>query len=206
MWLSVEEPKPSYKSTPPSSRADTIVKDPAFLESVDNRIYFYSEIGRAEVLQLNKTLRNLNSSHMADQKRFARKEPDEIFLHINSYGGSIFAGLSVVDEIRRSQVPITTVVDGCCASAATLVSVVGHRRLINKHAFMLVHQLSSVMWGKYSEFKDNMENLNHEMEIIKNIYHQYTKMPDKQIDEILKHDLWWDAKTCIRYGLADEII
>ena len=38
------------------------------------------------------------------------------------------------------------------------------------------------------------------------IYKKYTKLPMKKLDEILKHDLMWDAKTCLEYGLIDEIV
>jgi ATP-dependent protease ClpP protease subunit len=71
---------------------------------------------------------------------------------------------------------------------------------------MLIHQLSSVMWGKFQEFEDEMENQKKLMSLIKNTYREYTKIPEKTIDEILKHDLWFDAKTCLKYGLVDKII
>ncbi len=44
------------------------------------------------------------------------------------------------------------------------------------------------------------------MNTIKNVYKEHTKLPMKKLDEILKHDLMWDAKTCLKYGLIDEII
>ena len=44
------------------------------------------------------------------------------------------------------------------------------------------------------------------MEMIKKLYKEYTKVPDKELDEILKHDLWWDAKKCLDYGLIDKIL
>ena len=71
---------------------------------------------------------------------------------------------------------------------------------------MLVHQLQSVMWGKYQEFEDEMENLKRLMKMIKDIYKEYTRLPMKNLDEILKHDLWFDAETCLKYGLVDEIL
>ena len=43
-------------------------------------------------------------------------------------------------------------------------------------------------------------------ETIKNVYREYTRVPMDKIDEILKHDLLWDAKQCLEYGLIDEII
>ena len=44
------------------------------------------------------------------------------------------------------------------------------------------------------------------MKNIKNIYKEYTKIPMKKLNEILKHDLFWDANTCLEYGMIDEII
>ena len=93
-----------------------------------------------------------------------------IKLHINSYGGSVFAGLSAVDYILKSKVPVHTVIDGCAASAATLMSVVGTKRYMHKNACMLVHQLSGIMWGKFQEMKDDMLNSEMLMKKIKNIY------------------------------------
>ena len=71
---------------------------------------------------------------------------------------------------------------------------------------MLIHQLSGRMWGKYEEIKDDKENSDRFMRMIKDIYKEYTKLPMKKIDEILKHDLWFDADQCLEYGMVDEIV
>ena len=71
---------------------------------------------------------------------------------------------------------------------------------------MLIHQLSSSLRGKYSEIEEEKKNLDLMMETIKSVYREYTKVPMKKLDEILKHDLLWDAKTCLMYGLVDEVI
>lgn len=132
----------------------------------------------------------------------------KINLHVNSYGGSIFAGISSMDTILRirNYVDIITIVEGGVASAGTFISVVGTKRKITKNSYMLIHQLSSFTYGKYSEIKDDMKNYDELMKMIKNIYTQYTEIPANVIDEILNHDLWWDAKTCLKYKLVDEII
>jgi ATP-dependent protease ClpP protease subunit len=71
---------------------------------------------------------------------------------------------------------------------------------------MLIHQLSSNLWGKYSEIEDEKKNLDLMMETIRNVYTEYTKVPIEELDEILKHDLMWDAKTCLKYNLVDRIV
>lgn len=175
------------------------------IESKSNKIYFYSEVSRGRNLTLNMKLEEL-AGDLKDRSRELQVDPGRIYLHINSYGGSVFAGFSSVDYILKSPVPVTSIIDGCAASAATIMSVTADHRQINKHAYMLIHQLSSGMWGKYQAQKDTMENNDRLMRMIIDIYEEHTKIPKKELDKILKHDLWWDAETCLKYGLVDEII
>ena len=170
-----------------------------------NRIYFYSEVTRAKNLELNKSISAMANT-LYNRGQSLEVDPGRIFLHINSGGGSVFAGMSSVDYILNSKVPITTVIDGCAASAATIMSVVGHHRVMHKHAFMLIHQISSAMWGKFEDMKDDMKNSELLMETIIKIYEEHTRIPRGELKEILKRDIWWDAKTCLDYGLVDEII
>ncbi len=197
--------------TPPSSEGGAkklsgdIFREPSYVEVIENHIYFYAEIQREQVLRLNKTIREWAMTFL-HKANIQGTTPPNIYLHINSYGGNIFSGLSVLDEIVNCKVPVYTLIDGCCASAATLFSVAGKRRLINRHGFMLIHQMSSFMWGKYSEFQDEMKNMDKLMEVIKSVYKEYTDVPMETIDEILEHDLWFDANKCMEYRLVDEIV
>jgi len=177
------------------------------VEASHNRIYFYSEVKRSKILTLNKYIRTLNINLETVALSYNTGPKDRsIYLHINSYGGSVFAGLAAVDYIKNSKVPICSIVDGCAASAATLMSVVAKERKIHAHSFMLIHQLSSGMWGKFEELKDDIKNCEVLMAAIKKIYQDHTTIPKNKIDQILKRDLWFDAKTCLKYGLVDEIL
>ena len=171
-----------------------------------NNIYFYSGVTRQDNLQLNKLLLSTGQRMESVKTCYSLEETPKIYLHINSYGGSVFAGFSSVDYIKNSTVPVVSVVNGCAASAATIMSVVAHERLIHEHSFMLIHQLSSGMWGKYEAMKDDMKNNELLMKKIINVYQENTKIPKSKISDILKRDLWWDAKTCLKYGLVDDII
>ncbi len=173
---------------------------------VDNHIYFYNGVYREAVLELNKELRIKSSLLLTNSQILDLSEPIPIYLHINSGGGSVLDGFAAMDEILKCKVPVNTIVDGACASAATLMSVVGNKRYINEHALMLIHQLSSVWWGKYSDLKDEMENLDLMMKMMKRVYKKYTNIPMKELNKIVKHDLWFDAEQCIEYGLVDEIL
>ena len=171
----------------------------------ENRVYYYSGVNRQSVVELNHKIGELESKHLT-ASNVLEIDPPSIRLFINSGGGSITAGISSMDTILRTKVPVHTYVDGFCASAATFLSVVGSYRFMSRNSYMLIHQLSTNFWGKYSEFEDEKQNLDLMMTTIKNVYKEYTKVPMKKIDEILKHDLMWDAETCKSLGLIDEII
>ena len=171
----------------------------------ENKIYYYAGVNRESVVELNKKIGELESKNLIMSNTLDIDTPP-IKVLINSGGGSITAGISSMDTILRCKVPVETYVDGFCASAGTFLSVVGDTRYMSRNSYMLIHQLSTNFWGKYSEFEDEKQNLDLMMETIKNVYKEHTKVPMKKIDEILKHDLMWDAKVCLKYGLIDEII
>jgi ATP-dependent Clp protease, protease subunit len=175
------------------------------IESRGNSIYLYDEISRSSMLAFNRSIKGLNLSLAAKANEYNIKVP-EIYIYINSFGGSIFDAMAAVDYILESKAPTRTIIDGCAASAATMISIVAKKRYINKHAFMLLHQLSGGAWGKFEEIKDEYTNCNKLMKMIKTLYQEHTKIPSKKLKEILKHDLWLSAKEALHYGIVDEII
>jgi len=192
-----EQPSPQYiiNAAPSSSGAVTRI--------VENNIYFYGDITEANALELNAALYELDKK-LSITNVFLDIKP-VIKLHINSYGGSLFAGLATVDVIRNLKSDVHSIIEGAAASAATIISVACNKRFMGKYSKMLIHQLSAGAYGKYNELEDDMVNNTHLMETIKSIYKAYTNVPMKKLNEILKHDLWFDSKTCLELGLVDEI-
>ena len=197
-WGEKKSPKP--KSTSPNGG-----KPEKHISVHENKIYYYAGVNRDSVSELNKKLGELESRSLTLSNNLDI-EPPTLKLFINSGGGSVVSGISSMDTILRTKVPVHTYVDGFAASAATFLSVVGNYRFMSRNSYMLIHQLSSAFWGTYSNFEDEKQNLDLMMKTIKNVYKKYTKVPMKKLDEILKHDLLWDAETCLNYGLIDEII
>ena len=171
----------------------------------DNKIYFYAGVNRDACSELNKKISELETKAITLSNNLDVDAPP-IKIFINSGGGSIVSGVSSMDTILRCKVPVWTYVDGFAASAATFMSVVGSHRFMSRNSYMLVHQLSTSFWGTYANFEDEKQNVDLMMKSIKSVYEEYTKIPMKKLDEILKHDLMWDAKTCLEYGMIDEII
>jgi ATP-dependent protease ClpP protease subunit len=77
---------------------------------------------------------------------------------------------------------------------------------MRKHAFMLIHELRAGTWGKYSELKESVKNYDSIMKTMKGWYSERTKLPEKELDQILVKDVWWNPKQCLKYGLIDQII
>ena len=195
-WGEKKPPKEKSAQNPPADKHIAVH---------ENKIYYYAGVSRDSAAELNKKIGELESKSLTLGNNLDI-DPPILRLMINSGGGSITAGISSMDTILRCKVPVHTYVDGFAASAATFLSVVGKKRYMSRNSYMLIHQLSSNFWGKYSEFEDEKQNLDLMMKTIKDVYKKYTKLPMKKLDEILKHDLMWDANTCLKYGLVDEIV
>ena len=195
--------QPSKKSTNLlASESDATTR----VTARSNHIFFYAGVSKRSIYELNDHIERLNKNFSDLQQKHPtiKMEPSPIYLHINSYGGSVFAAFAGVDMIQQSKIPIHTIVEGASASAGTILSVVGKKRYMRPHASMLIHQLSSWFGGKMTEIDDDYQNLEQMMKTIKDIYLKNTTMSSTQLDEFLKHDLWWTIDTCKERGLVDE--
>jgi Prasinovirus head maturation protease len=179
--------------------------DDAEIRLVGNHIYYYAPIMTKPVAVLIDTLHTL-ANKLRMQRIENGGETPPIVLHINSGGGSVFAGIAAMDAVRRSPVPVHAVVDGMCASAATFPLVVAAKRIVNASAYILIHQLSSVHWGNFEQLKDDMRNSTEFMRLIRKVYLERTKIGRKRLDKILKHDLWFTPEKCLKLGLVDKIV
>jgi hypothetical protein len=195
------------KEAPMQLPTSDLLNSQGSIKVLDNSVNFYADIAGITCAELNRILRELDVR--MQHAKITMNDPDfdpTIHLRINSYGGEIFAGLSTVDVIRSLRTKVYTYVEGAAASAATLISIAGKKRFIGKNSFMLLHQLSSVCAGTFERLEDEHENNKRIMNSMKSLYKEYTKIPMKELDQILKRDIWFDANTCLKYGIVDAII
>ena len=180
---------------------------PRGIEAEENRIFFYCPIGDREALELNRLIRRLDVE-MQYLKSRLDCDTIPIHLHIHSPGGSVFSGLSIVDTMLASKTPIHTYIDGSAASAATLIACCGSKghRYVGKSSFMLVHQPHIEWMGKLDDFRDEIQNQKELYEKIVDVYVKRTKFKKKELEDLLKHELWLNAETCVEKGLADKIL
>lgn len=177
------------------------------LKLVENNIFFYEDVDDGSILELNKLLLEVdlklkNTQNILGEDCFT----PIIHLHMKTNGGDVYSALSTLDKLSSLKSKVYTYVDGCVASAGTLISIAGHKRFMGRHATLLIHQVSGDMYGKFTEMEDSMESYKELMKCLKNIYKEYTKLPMKKLDELMTRDIYLSAQECLEYGIIDQIL
>ncbi len=176
-----------------------------YTKVIGNEVYFCADIHEESVSELNQVLRKTQMDLIA-KCAVIGIEPPGITLYIHSNGGCVFSGLSGMDHIRSMKIPVTTVVDGVCCSAATILLLGGHSRLMKQNSFVLIHQISNNMWGKFEELKDEMQTVTKLMEHVKHIYKTETCISDSKLKKFMKRDVYLDSSQCLKYGIVSGLL
>ena len=183
-------------------------EDNSFVKVQGSDIYFHCEVCETTVLELNLKLKKLELELLHKYLDLGINHRPEIRIFIRSDGGDLHAGLSAMDCIKslRKRVRVRTIADGVCASAATFILMGGSKRYMTKNSYILIHQLNmDGTWGKFEDFKDQMENLERFMDRFRDIYTRETKIPEKRLSKLLKRDLYMDAKRCLKWEIVDSV-
>jgi ATP-dependent Clp protease protease subunit len=172
---------------------------------VENTIFFYDDVTNESILDLNRVLTEVDVKLQNTRNILGDSFDPTIRLRVKTDGGDLHSVLSTVDIIHNLKSKVYTYIDGSVASAGSMITLSGDRRFMGKHAIFLIHQLSSGMYGKYTELEDSMENCANMMKFLKAYYKENTKIPMKKLDELLKRDLYLSVDECLLYGIVDEV-
>ena len=78
---------------------------------------------------------------------------------------------------------------------------------MTENSYVLIHQLNTDgVWGKYEEIKDHVNNFDMYMKRFRQIYANYTKLPEKKLKKLMKRDLYLDATSCLKWEVIDSIL
>lgn len=177
-------------STPPS---------PLPQARVNNSDIFYSSPIWGAGYGLIHALQELDAQLVAE----GRGEP--IWLHIDSPGGGLITGLKFADVVRNLKSQVYVVIEGLCASAATLMAFAATKTFILENSHILIHQLWAFYIGSYSDFQDELDFQDTLMDQILRIYRDKSHLSDDEIRAMLRRETWMDAKTAIEKGFVDGI-
>lgn len=174
------------------------------LERVGNHIYLYGVIDPESSVNLLRLLQEVTDEHLLRPGLPGEYAP--VWLHINSEGGSLLSAFAIADTIARSNVPVYSLSEGVCASAATIIALSCHKRFITENSFFLIHQLSGAAWGTYQQMTDNMKLYEMCMKRLVRFYMAHSTMTELQVREMLSRDSWFDAGQCLELGLVQAIL
>ena len=124
-----------------------------------------------------------------------------INIYLTSRGGSLLEGFKFFDFLKNCECVVHSYCLGYCASAATLPLLAADERFMYKNSFIMIHQLSGKLSGKFDDLMLDIKNKEFFMEKIKDIYIENSNISEENIDVLLKHDDWWDIDRCIENGL-----
>lgn len=170
----------------------------------ENHIWFYADVSSESCCAFSVLLNKVSFQLKRTNPNTAPTDMT-ITLHVQSDGGDVFAGFALYDMVRCSDIPVVAIVEGRVASAATLLILGCTRRLMTRHSFFLIHQLSSEFWGNNEEWKDEVKNMEKLSKNLLKIYIRHSKLTADKLENLLMHDLWWGVKRCIRHGLVDGV-
>lgn len=180
-------------------------EEEVIVKNVYNNVYYYGPVNRSSVCKLSQLLKTLENDLIKLKSNYSLPKTPKIFLYIHSEGGDVFAGLSAMDAIKKCKIPVVTIADGCVASAASFMLLGGSEKRITENSQILIHEIKTEFWGRYTELKDEMINCEKLMNLIKKLYRDNTSIPPKQLNSLLKKDLFLNAEECKSYGLVDNI-
>ncbi len=145
-----------------------------------------------------------------DSKEFAKELRDlgnikTLNVHINSGGGSVFAGQAIHSQLKRHSAHINVYVDGLAASIASVIAMAGDRIIMPKNAMMMVHHPLTIGWGNAKEFRDIADTLDQIAESIIATYIEKTNLPHDKIVELMDNETWMSAREAVDLGFADEV-
>jgi ATP-dependent Clp protease protease subunit len=169
----------------------------------------YNYLSRERILFLTQDLENETVNQIIGLFLYLSSEDQNrnIFLYINSSGGSASGGLSLVDTIQYVKVDVNTINVGTAASIASFVVASGKRgkRLALPHARFIIHQPEGRSKGQATEIFAEAEEVVRLRCAIGRLYAEFTGQSLIQIAEDLDRDVFLNAKQACKYGLIDLI-
>lgn len=138
----------------------------------------------------------------------AQDAKKDIYLYINSPGGSVYDALAIYDTMQYISNDVQTVGIGVQASAAAFLLSSGTKgkRFLLPNATVMIHQPSSGTRGKVTDQEIDLKESLRVKRLLEDIMAKNTGQKKEQIHEDMERDRWMTAPEAKKYGLVDDII
>src|SRR5215475_2928781 len=170
----------------------------------------YSRLLRDRIVLLGTPVGDDIANLIVAQLLFLESEDPEkdIFLYINSPGGSVTAGLAIYDTMQYVKPEVSTICIGQAASMAAWLLAAGAKgkRFALPHARIMIHQPLGGVQGQATDIDIQAREILRLREQMNNILVKHTGQSLKKVEKDTDRDLFMTGKQAVEYGLVDEVI
>ena len=172
--------------------------------------HIYNRLLKERIIFLGSDVRDDNANAICAQLLLlAAEDPDrDIWLYINSPGGSVTAGMAIFDTMQFVQPDVATVAMGLAASMGQFLLSAGTpgKRYATPHARIMMHQPSGGIGGTASDIKIQAEQMLHIKRQMADLIAQHTAQSVEQIEKDSDRDRWFTAEQAMEYGFVDHVV
>lgn len=134
-----------------------------------------------------------------------QKDAERIIVHIHSEGGVVTEGFAIHDYLRSLGKPIDVIIEGMCASIATVIALAGDTRKMTSNATFFIHNPWGFAGGNADEIEKYSEQLRKMEGQISDFYSKKTKITQDQALEWMKEEKYFTPEEALEYGFITEI-
>lgn len=131
----------------------------------------------------------------------------EIRIFINSYGGSVFEGTAIYNQLKRHSARKVVYVDGFACSIASVIAMAGDEIVMPRNTLMMIHNMLLSTYGNAAELRKAADDLDIINAAGRQAYLQKAgdKLSEEQLVEMMDAETWLTAEQCVELGLADRL-
>jgi ATP-dependent Clp protease protease subunit len=169
----------------------------------------YNRLLRERIIFLGSVVEDSMANAIAAQiLLLAAEDPKkDIFLYVNSPGGSVTAGMAIYDTMHYIKNDVATVAMGMAASMGQFLLTAGHpgKRYATPHARILMHQPLGGIGGTATDIRIQAEQMAITKQTMSELNAKHTGQPLEKIIADSDRDNWFNAKDALAYGFIDHI-
>lgn len=170
----------------------------------------YQRLLRERIVFLGSQVEDSNANLICAQiLLLAAEDPDrDIFLYINSPGGSVTAGMAIYDTMQYVTNDVATVAMGLAASMGQFLLSAGAqgKRYALPHARIMMHQPSGGLGGTASDIKIQAEQMLLIKKQLAELIAEQTGQTLEQVEQDSDRDRWFTAEEAKEYGFIDHVV
>jgi ATP-dependent Clp protease protease subunit len=169
----------------------------------------YNRLLRERIIFLGSVVEDSNANAICAQLLLlAADDPNkDIWLYINSPGGSVSAGMAIYDTMQFVKNDVATVGIGLAASMGQFLLCAGApgKRYATPHARVMMHQPSGGLGGTASDIRIQAEQMLYTKKKMAELIAQHTGQTLEQIEADSDRDRWFTADEAKEYGMVDQV-